>query len=242
MTDPSSVSATGARTSMSPSRRFEARLVQVQAIAGGLFFIFLVLHLVNTALAVFGPEVYNGFQRWVQPVYQHPVLELLLVLGPLVTHAIVGVWLALISKRRNSLRPLRYRLQSWAGFFLLAVVFGHVLATRGVGYFYGAVPGFAGVSFSIWWQPVYFYPYYFLLFMAGAYHGTMGVGAVLRRLGMQPVILSGWQRGAAMLLGASLVSGSLLAFGGVLFEIEDPRDNDYARQYGEFFSIDLDAE
>ena len=70
----------------------------------------------------------------------------------------------------------------------------------------------------------------------------MGAGAVLRRLGMQPVILSGRQRGAAMLLGASLVSGSLLAFGGVLFEVEDPRDNDYARQYGEFFSLDLDAE
>lgn len=242
MTDTSSVSATNVGLPVPPGQRLEARLVQIQALAGGLFFIFLVMHLANTGLAVFGPEVYNGFQRSVQSVYQYPALELVLVLGPLVTHAIVGIWLALIRKRRSGLRPLRYRVQSWAGFFLLAVVFGHVLATRGVGYFYGAVPEFAGVSFSIWWQPAYFYPYYFLLFMAGLYHGTMGAGAVLRRLGKQPVILSGRQRGMVMLLGALLVSGSLLGFGGVLFEIENPRDNDYARQYAEFFDLDLGGE
>ena len=78
--------------------------------------------------------------------------------------------------------------------------------------------------------------------MAGLYHSTMGAGAVLRRLGKQPVILSGRQRGMVMLLGALLVSGSLLGFGGVLFEIENPRDNDYARQYAEFFDLDLGGE
>ncbi len=32
---------------------------------------------------------------------------------------------------------------------------------------------------------------------------------------------------------------ALLSFGGFLFEIEDPRNNDYARQYSELMDIDL---
>ena len=131
---------------------------------------------------------------------------------------------------------LKYRVQSWAGFFLLFVVFGHALATRGISFFYGVVPGFEGVSFSLWWVPAYFYPYYFLLFIAGLYHATMGISGLLKRRGFKqaarlPVVVSA--------LGAIGVSLALLGFGGVLFEIDDPRDNDYARQYSELMDIDL---
>lgn len=216
----------------------EKYLIRAQAVAGVLFSVFLALHISNTLLASFGPEVYNSYQRVIQRFYQHPVFEILFILAPLFTHVVAGVWLYSIRKKWRRTLAFRYRLQSWAGFFLLLVVFGHVIATRGISFLYGAVPGFEGVSFSLWWVPAYFYPYYFLLFMAGLYHGTMGVSVLLKRLGYSPaahlpILVS--------TLGAIGVSFALLGFGGVLFEIDDPTDNDYARRYGELMGLDLKA-
>jgi len=219
--------------------QLEARLVTVQAIAGGLFFIFLVLHLSNNLLAGLGSDTYNNYQRAVRVIYQHPVLELLLVVLPLLSHVIAGVWLYVIRKKWQINRGLRYRLQTWAGFFLLLTVFGHALATRGVSYWFGAFPEFAGVSFSLWWVPAYFYPYYFLLFMAGLYHGAMGAGVLSRRLGIIRAGTPNRVPAIVLIVGAIGVTLSLLAFGGKLFTIDDPRNNDYARQYAEFFDIDL---
>jgi len=223
----------------SRAKDIEARLTRVQAIAGGLFLIFLVLHLSNTVLAGLGPETYNSFQRTVRVIYQQPLLELLLVVFPLLSHAIAGVWLYVIRKKRRAKRGLKYQLQTWAGFFLLFTVFGHALATRGISFWYGPFPEFAGVSFSLWWVPGYFYPYYFLLFMAGLYHGALGAGILLRRAGVVSTSPSNQVPSGLLVAGAVAVTVSLLAFGGKLFTIDDPRDNDYARQYAEFFDIDL---
>lgn len=223
----------------SRAKRIEARLTRVQAVAGGLFFVFLLLHLSNTLLAAFGADTYNSFQRAVRVFYQHPLLELLLVVFPLISHVTAGVWLYVIRKKRRANRGLKFRLQTWAGFFLVLTVFGHVLATRGVSFWYGTFPEFAGVSFSLWWVPGYFYPYYFLLFMAGLYHGTMGAGMLLRRAGLVRSTASSRTNSGLLFVGAAVATISLLAFGGKLFEIDDPRDNDYARQYAEFFDIDL---
>ena len=223
------------------AKNMESRLVAAQAIAGMLFLVFLVLHLSNTLLAPFGPEVYNSYQRAIRQIYQHPFFELVLVIGPLLTHVIAGLCLHSIRKRRRHTRALKYRLQTWAGFVLLFVVFGHMLATRGISYWYGAFPEFEGVSFSLWWVPAYFYPYYFLLFMAGLYHGTMGVFSVLGRLGFIRMTSANSLPVLVTALGAIGVTLALLGFGGLLFEIDDPRDNDYARQYGELMDIELTA-
>ena len=221
------------------AKNVESRLVAAQAVAGMLFLVFLVLHLGNTLLAAFGPETYNSYQRAVRQIYQHPFFELVLVVGPLLTHAIAGLLLYRIRKKRRFPRALRYRVQTWAGFFLIFVVFGHMLATRGISYWYGVYAGFEGVSFSLWWVPAYFYPYYFLLFMAGLYHGTMGVLSVLKRLGFLRMTSSSYLPVLVTMLGAVGVTLALLGFGGLLFEIDDPRDNDYARQYGELMNIEL---
>ena len=217
----------------------EKRLVKVQAFAGALFFLFLVMHLCNTLVAPFGAEAYNSVQLLLQKVYQHPALELSLVVVPLLSHAVAGLWLYVLRRRWRVTRPIRYRLQTWAGLFLLLVVIGHALATRGVAYWFDAVPGFQGVAFSLWWMPGYFYPYYFLLFMAGLYHGVTGVQQIRRRMGGS----SGTVRVGYSLTGyaiaAVFVTAALLSFGGQLVEIADPRDSDYARQYSEFFGIDL---
>ena len=75
------------------ARNIESKLVMAQAVAGSLFFVFLVLHLGNTLLAPFGPEIYNGYQRSIRQIYQHPLLEVVLVIGPLFTHVFAGLWL-----------------------------------------------------------------------------------------------------------------------------------------------------
>jgi len=203
----------------SRAKDIEARLTRVQAIAGGLFLIFLVLHLSNTVLAGLGPETYNSFQRTVRVIYQQPLLELLLVVFPLLSHAIAGVWLYVIRKKRRAKRGLKYQLQTWAGFFLLFTVFGHALATRGISFWYGPFPEFAGVSVF----------------------AMVGTGLFLSVLLLAVVSTSPSNQVPSGLLvaGAVVVTVSLLAFGGKLFTIDDPRDNDYARQYAEFFDIDL---
>lgn len=221
------------------SKNIEAKLVRAQAIAGSLFFIFLIMHLGNTLLAALGPEYYDNIQRILQTVYQQPLIELGLVIIPLLTHAIAGVWLYSLRRKRRRGRQLRYQLQSWAGLFLLLVIFGHVLATRGVGFWLDAAPGFSGVSFSLWWMPAVFYPYYFLLFMAGLYHGTMGMTTLSRRTGMGRAAsnhkLVFWVT-ALGTIGATL---ALLGFGGFLFDIHDPTDNDFARAYGKLLNVNL---
>lgn len=221
------------------AKNSEAALVKAQAVAGALFFVFLVLHLSNTLLAGFGAETYNSYQRAVRTIYQHPILELVLVVGPLIVHIISGLWLYLLRKKWQINQTLRYRVQTWAGLFLVLVVFGHMLATRGISFWYGAFPEFQGVAFSIWWIPGYFYPYYFLLFMAGLYHGSMGAATLLRRGGIIQSTSSKWLPFCVGTFGTAGVIAALLGFGGVLFEIDDPRDNDYARQYSEIFNIDL---
>jgi len=217
----------------------ESALVSAQAIAGALFFVFLVMHLSNTLLATFGADVYNSYQQVIRKIYQHPILEIALVIGPLVTHVVAGLWLYLIRKKWQINRTLRYRIQTWAGFFLLLVVFGHMLATRGISFWYGPIPGFEGISFSLWWVPSYFYPYYFLLFLAGLYHGSMGAATLLKRAGFLKPSRKKWLPLCVAMFGTAGVTAALLGFGGVLFEIDDPRDNDYARQYSELMDIDL---
>ena len=65
-------------------------------------------------------------------------------------------------------------LHRYAGFFLLVFIGGHIVAVRGASWFYDVYPGFEGLAFSIAAVPGYFYPYYFLLAVAGFYHGING--------------------------------------------------------------------
>ncbi len=216
------------------------RLRRVQAVAGIAFFMFLILHLGNTLLAALGPIPYNNYQQLLQGYYQNPAIELTLVILPLFTHITVAIWLYYLRKRTSQKPALRQRLNSWAGVFLLLVVFGHMLATRGIGYWFDAPPGFAGISFTLWWVPAYFYPYYFLLFMAGLYHSYNGLALLLARAGLPKLHRNSMARYVVMITGATGVILSLLSFGGQIFDIHDPRDSNYARAYTALLEIDLD--
>ncbi len=208
------------------------RLSQVQAISGLLFSIFALVHLSNTALAALGPDLYNGFQSSVRRVYQWPVLELALV-ATLIVHIASGV-LRMRGRRGSKAKPpLRLRLHRYAAYYLAVFVFGHMAATRLPALLADAPPFFGGVSFSLHYMPWFFYPYYALLGIAGLYHLFYGVPTALAVFGIRApqAIRRGPGFWIPVSAGATMIVVALLGFGGALYEIDDPFDNDFARAY-----------
>lgn len=213
-----------------------ARLAQTQAVSGLLFSLFALVHLTNTALAVLGADLYDRFQSAARSVYQWPLLELAL-LGALLVHMVSGI-LRMRARRGTRARPpLRLRLHRYAAYYLAIFVIGHAAATRLPALLADAPPFFAGVSFSMHFAPWFFYPYYGLLGIAGLYHAFYGIPVALGVLGVRtPQFL---RRGTGFWvpvgLGAALIVTALLGFGGLLYEIDDPFDNDFARAYQSAF-------
>jgi succinate dehydrogenase/fumarate reductase cytochrome b subunit len=219
----------------------ERRWGRIQAASGLVFVAFLLVHLVNQGLALLGPEVYDGFQAEARRFYQHPALEPTLVLLPLVVHVVSALRRMRLAGVFGRSRTLRMRLHRASGYFLLLVTFGHIVAVRGPSLGLDFHPGFAGVSFSLWWIPAFFYPYYALFVVSALYHGLNGTWLALHALGLR--------RGASLPGGRPFLFGpvaagslvlilALLALGGQLFQIADPRDNDYARMW-ESYGVDL---
>ena len=217
-------------------------LLRIQSISGLTFLVFVLFHMANTMVAIGGPEVYDEFQRAGRSVYQWLPVELGLLLLPLIVHgAAAGVRIARSGFRRPG-QTARARLHRYTGYFLLAVVFGHVAAVRGTSFFYDVYPGFAGVAFSLWWLPWLFYPYYLAFSFAALYHGLNGLGLALSGLGAP--LPAGLRAGpgfwAPIALGTAAVGVALLTFGGALGPIPDPTDNDYARLYERLFGVLLE--
>lgn len=204
-----------------------------QALSGAMFAAFLFVHLINQMLAAFGQQTYDGFQVTARQGYQAPVLELVLVLAPLLVHAVCGavrVW-ARRSKGASAPVSWRVRLHRYSGYFLLLFFIGHVTATRGASFFYGAWPGFKGVAFTFTWVPAYFWPYYTLLALSGWYHLVHGLSVALPVLGVRsfgalhrPPIFAGVVGAGAL----ALVIG-VLSLGGVFFDVGDVRSSDYVK-------------
>lgn len=207
-----------------------ARWARIQAVSGLGFALFLVPHLLNAMVAPLGPGTYDGLQRVLRLYYRFPLVEIVGVLGALVVHMVAGV-VRIRARPRGGKPALRIRLHRYAAYFLLVFAFGHFAATRLPSIFYGVELGFAGLSYSLARFPGYFYPYYVLLGAAGVYHGLHGISVALAQLGVRlPETL---RRGRAFVavsgLGAAAILVAILAFGGDLFAIADPFDNDFAR-------------
>jgi succinate dehydrogenase/fumarate reductase cytochrome b subunit len=201
----------------------------VQAGSGLAFALFLALHLLNTLLAPLGPATYDALQVNLRAIYQQPIIEFGLVFLSLLLHLVCGSIRA--RRRAKRTRWPRIRWQRRAGWVLALLVIGHTLATRGASLVYGVWPGFEGIAFSLHWIPGYFYPYYLLFGLAAAYHGGLGLLSAARVLGWRPPQMSA-RRGWIALTGfALLLLAALLAFGGVLFPLEDPMTSAYAHLY-----------
>ncbi len=209
-----------------------SKLVRVQALSGLMFSLFLVVHLVNTALAAFGPESYDGFQHAMRKGYQYGPVELLVVLGPLFVH--VGCGLARMVQRRGQPRaPVNWetRAHRWSAYYLLFFFIGHISATRGSSFFYGVFAGFEGVSWTFRWVPAYFWPYYSLLFISGAVHLIIGVKRALPalQLGALPWPRSSRAVALTCALAAMLGLTGILHLGGVLRDVGTPENGPFAK-------------
>ncbi|HSN84915.1 MAG TPA: hypothetical protein VLS88_20205 [Polyangiales bacterium] len=207
-------------------------LAQTQAVSGLLFSLFLLVHLTNTALAVIGPEQYDRFQTAARGIYQWPLLELGLI-AALIVHVVTGILRMRARRGSKATPPLRLRLHRYAAYYLAVFVFGHIAATRLPAVLADAPPFFGGVSFSLHFLPWFFFPYYALLGIAGLYHAFYGIPAALGMLGVRA---PQWTRRGPgfwgpVTVGAAIVVTALLGFGGALYEIDDPFDNDFARAY-----------
>jgi succinate dehydrogenase/fumarate reductase cytochrome b subunit len=218
------------------------RLVRIQALSGLVFAIFLSLHLVNVMASVLGPGVYDAFQVRIRPLYQFPLVEVGVLLAALVTHMVTGI---MRLRRRPRSRdfgklPLRTRMHRLSAYFLLVFVLGHFAATRMPSLLDDVWVGFAGLSFTLWKLPVYFYPYYLLLGLCGLYHGSYGTYLALRALGVRlpSITRLGARVYVPLAAAALLVVLGLLSMGGLLYPIEDPREAGYAGWLHDRFGVE----
>jgi succinate dehydrogenase/fumarate reductase cytochrome b subunit len=202
-------------------------LKKLQAGTGVLIAAFVGVHLLNTWLAAFGAVAYDRVQEVLRSAYQFAPIEVLL-LGSLLVHIVVGVVRIVVEPKRTL--TLRARLHRYAGFFIMAVIAGHVLAVRGPSWFFDVYPGFAGLAFSLEFLPGFFFPYYFLLGMAGFFHGLNGLGIAAARLGLQPRL--GRLSDPAMTVVASaagvMLLVALLGLGGFWFDVGDVQASAFA--------------
>lgn len=216
-------------------------LKKLQAITGLIFATFVAVHLLNTWLAGLGPAAYDGVQVALRQVYQFIFVEVL-ILSALLVHVVAGV-VRIVKEPKRTL-TIRARVHRYAGFFLMLVILGHILAVRGSSMFFDVYPGFAGLAFSIEFLPGFFYPYYLLLGVAGFYHALNGSGIALQRLRGRLGGL-GWrfvlpQRRLALAssVAALVMVVSLLGFGGVWFDVGDVASSDFARLAKELLGVE----
>ena len=188
----------------------EARLIRGQAVSGLVFATFLLLHLLNAAAGALGPEFYDGFLARVRLVYQFPLFEIFAVGTAALVHASYGVRRALVRRRRaragrKAPVPGWLRVHRLSGWFLLVVLPGHALATRGPGLFLDLPADFSFLRFSLETWPWFMVPYYALLYTAGVYHLLHGGMIALSIAGLPAPAPTG--RAARALLFVALLAG-----------------------------------
>jgi len=216
-----------------PSDPVGTRLPLVQVWSGLVFALFLMVHLANQAIAMLGPDAYDGTQRTLRQAYQWAPFELPLVIAPLLIHVAAALVRMLRRRRRKSPSPtsLSARLHRYSGIVMLVFFIGHVTATRGASFVYGVFPGFQGIAFTLRWVPAYFWPYYLLFGIAAVYHLVHGLGIALPVAGLgigrvlrKPTVLVPF-----VLVGSLGIALGLLGFGGALYPVEHPDRGVYAR-------------
>ena len=200
-------------------------LKKIQAGTGVIFFVFVLLHLLNTYVAAFGPAAYNTTQQALRIVYQFPPVEALL-LAALLVHIVVGLVRLKVEPKRTL--TTRARWHRYAGVFLLIVIGGHIAAVRGPSWLLDIYPGFHGLAFSVAAVPAYFFPYYFLLALAGFYHAFNGVGIAASRLGFAAKV-SNRTLTTVTAVAAGLGLLTLLALAGTWHELGDLYAGEFAQ-------------
>lgn len=211
----------------------DRRWLRLQALSGAVFALFLFVHLINQMLAVTGAEGYDSAQGVLRQGYQFPLLELGVVFASLAVHLVTVVRRFLLRRGRpTDGRPSwRVRLHRYSGRFLFVFIIGHAVATRGTEVLFGAAPHFQGVAWTFTWVPLYFWPYYTLLGVAGWYHMLHGLSTAGAVMGLRWLTLLGRPLvfRALVVSGALALVAAMLSFGGVLRDVGHPEESPFAK-------------
>lgn len=138
---------------------------RVHYFSGLVITIFIVLHLCNHTVSIFGQEAHIELMNKLRLVYRNVLVEMMLLIA-VFTQIISG--LKLFSKRRKSVNNYYERLQIWTGlylaFFLIihvsAVMMGRFVLNLDTNFYFGA----AGLN--IFPLNLFFIPYYGLAIIA----------------------------------------------------------------------------
>ena len=98
--------------------------------------LYMCVHLTTNASLLNGPET---FQRAVYAIHSLgkllPVVEWAFIFGPLVFHAVLGVWIVKQARQNHTQYPFtsnrRYAWQRWTGMIALVYLFVHILHLHG---------------------------------------------------------------------------------------------------------------
>ncbi len=198
--------------------------IRIQAASGLAFSIFLTLHLSNTMAAPAGEARFNAIQDGVRVYYQTPVLEILGVALPLLAHITASI-VRIVRRRRQGSPgrpPWRLRLHRITGWLLLAVIGGHVAATRVVPLIFETPVRFGDLNFTTTFFGIPFSLYYILLGTAGTYHLTNGLTIAARVFGVSLPRATTHGPGFWVPVGAALVAVTLgvASISGWLFPVD----------------------
>jgi succinate dehydrogenase/fumarate reductase cytochrome b subunit len=209
------------------------KLVRIQALSGVAFALFLSVHLANTAAAIVSAGSYDAFQGVARHFYQQVVVEIVLVAGALLVH--IAASLEIARRRKHGRAPTELRLHRYSGYFLLAVVFVHAMATRGAALFQGVHVAAQYLGFTLLTWPLIFFPYYALLFAAGACHLLIGLRLALGRLGLRSVTtIKPWAIRTALVATLGLGLLGLAALGGIVRPLHISERSAYERYFEGF--------
>eukprot|EP01116_Phalansterium_solitarium_P019648 TRINITY_DN5582_c0_g1_i1.p1 TRINITY_DN5582_c0_g1~~TRINITY_DN5582_c0_g1_i1.p1 ORF type:complete len:267 (+),score=59.18 TRINITY_DN5582_c0_g1_i1:102-902(+) len=224
-------------------------LSKIQAGTGLIFGTYLTLHLANALSANLGPAAYDAVQTALRPFYQNALVEPVVIFGTLAVHTAAAV-VRIVRRRARSIKKdddadshaaragrgsTLTRFWRWArlnepaflhrytGYFLTAVIGGHIAAVRLAPMASGFPASFANVAFAIKEiSPVVFYPYYVLFPTFALYHMMYG-GWRANNILLGPAFTPAWfsprSKAFKLAVAAGFVGfiGGVLVFGGIRY-------------------------
>jgi len=198
------------------------------AVSGLMFGAFMVTHLLGHFSTHFGLAANRKVLAVTQPVYQHPLVEMVL-LGSFITHAALAVQKKTAEWRKKGRialpwdepAKLAHQLSGWA---LMMLVPGHAFATRGLTWYFGFAPvdaAYTNVGARTFPRAVM--TYYITFSLAAVTHIVSGCARAARALAPKlkawHPAMSGPRFWLAVVPLGLLASSSVLAVSGIYFDL-----------------------
>jgi succinate dehydrogenase/fumarate reductase cytochrome b subunit len=199
--------------------------IRIQAITGILFSIYLILHLLNHAVAIAGPESYNAVQYNLRIFYQHPFIEIPFIIIIPVIHLYIGIKQAW--KRKFLFNgPLYTLLFRFSGYIVGMIYFIHVFFTRGQALLHNLSTSYESIAYSLTARPLkyFFLPYYIFFSACGIIHMTFGLIKAIQILSVHSIRSFIREKQSSLFILAlllfSVVFLGLLSMAGYIYELE----------------------